>query len=119
MALYMTVILVGRYEDNKSTTSISYNQFGDTDKDQYPTYSVCLEGDGLYRYNGSATYEAYGINPSNYEKMLQGQPAFRYEYDHTKRLFIKTPLPLKHETHFEFEDIVQRIDQVHEPTKRH
>ena len=103
----MTVILVGRYEDNKSTTSISYNQFGDTDKDQYPTYTVCLEGDGLYKYNGSAVYEAYGINPSNYEKMLQGQPAFRYGYDHTRRLFNKTSLPSTHETHFKFENIVQ------------
>jgi len=112
MALYMTVILVGRYEDNKSATSISYNQFGDTDKDQYPTYSVCLEGDGLYKYNGSAIYEAYGINPSNYEKMLLGQPTYRYGYDHTRRLFNKTSLPLTRDTHLRFEDIVQNSFEI-------
>ena len=75
MALYMTVILIGRYQDNKSATSISYKQFATTDDDQYPTFSICLNGDGLYRFNGSAIHEAYGTNPANYEKMLLGEPA--------------------------------------------
>ena len=107
MAFYMTVILIGRYQDNESATQITYKKYAATDEDQYPTFSICLNGDGLYRYNGKAIYEAYGINPSNYEKMLQGQPAFRYEYDHSRRLFNKTFLPLKHETSLKFEDLVQ------------
>ena len=108
----MTVILAGRYEDNKSATSISYNQFGDTDRDQYPTFSICLTGDGLYQYNGSAIYEAYGINSANYEKMLLGQPAYRYAYDHTRRLFTKTSLSPTYGTHVKFDNIEED-----EPTK--
>ena len=102
----MTVILIGRYQDNESATQITYKKYAATDEDQYPTFSICLTGDGLYRYNGSAIYEAYGINPSNYEKMLQGQPAFRYEYDHTRRLFNKTSLPLKDESNLKFEGLL-------------
>ena len=96
MALYMTVILVGRYQHNESATQIAYKQYAATDEDQYPTFSICLNGDGLYRYNGSAIHEAYGITPLSYEKMLRGRPAFQYEYDHTRRLFRKISLPLKY-----------------------
>ena len=81
MALYMTVILIGRYEENRSATSIAYKKFGDTDSDQYPTFSICFKGDGLYRFNGSVIYDAYGISPRTYEMMLQGQPVFGYEYN--------------------------------------
>ena len=103
----MTVILIGRYQENESATQIAYKQYAATDEDQYPTFRICFNGDGLYRYNGSAIYEAYGINPSNYEKMLQGKPAFRYEYDPTRRLFNKTSLPLKQGTDLKFMDLVQ------------
>ena len=108
----MTVILVGRYADNKSATSISYNQYGDTDKDQYPTFSICLTGDGLYRYNGSAIYEAYGINSANYERMLLGQPAYRYAYDHSRRLFNQASLSLPYDSHLKFESIVQNSFEI-------
>ena len=79
-SMYMTVILIGRYQKNESATSIEYKQFSKTDG-EYPTFSLCLKGDGLYRYNATAIYKSYGINPANYEKLLQGQPAFRYDYD--------------------------------------
>ena len=108
----MTVILIGRFQDNESATQIAYKRYAATDEDQYPTFSICLNGEGLYRYNGSAIYEAYGLNPSNYEKLLQGKPAFRYEYDHTRRLFDQISFPLKYKTHHKFVDMVQNSFEI-------
>ena len=118
MAVYMTVILIGRYQANKSTTSIAYKQYADTDEDLYPTFSICLNGNGLYKYNGTAVSDAYGLNPRNYDKMLHGQPAFRYEYDPTSRLYRKTPHPLGQKTHFAFENIVQNSHEIYELIKK-
>ena len=104
----MTVILIGRYQKNESATAIEYRRYSDRNEDQYPTFSICLIGDGLYRYNGNTIYEAYGINPGNYEGMLQGETAFRYEYDPTSKLYDKISVPMKHQTHFASEHIVQK-----------
>ena len=112
MALYMTVILIGRYDEDKSSTSIAYKKFAETDQDQYPTFSICLEGESLYQYNGSAVYEAYGISSANYVKMLQGQTAFRYEYNTALKLYSKTPLPLTYKTNFTFENMIQNSHEI-------
>ena len=112
LALYMTVILIGRYQGNKSATSIAYKKYTDTDEDQYPTFSICFYGDGLYQYNGSATYEAYGINPANYEKMLKGQPTFGYKYDIASKLYHKTSLSVTENTHLTFDELVLKSNDL-------
>ena len=108
----MTVILIGRYDENKSSTSIVYKKFAETDQDPYPTFSICLNGDGLYRYDGRAIYEAYGINSANYEKVLQGQLAFTYEYDTARKLYKKTPFPVAYKTNFTYEDVIQNHHEI-------
>ena len=110
LAVYMTVILIGRYRKNTSATSIAYQKYAKTFKDRYPTFSICLKGAGLYRYNGSAIFSAYGINPRNYELMLEGKTAFRYDYDHNRGLYKKTDLPLEHKTDLTFDNMVKRSD---------
>ena len=118
MALYMTVILIGRYGENRSATSISYKKYAETDEDLYPATSICLRGEGLYRYNGSAIYEAYGINSANYERMIQGKPAFRYEYDPTNKLYNRTSLPAAYTTHYTFEEILQSSHKITDIIKK-
>ena len=108
----MTVILIGRYEKDKSATSITYRKYSETDEDRYPTFTICVNGDGLYSYNESTLYGAYGINSANYEKILQGEPAFRYEYDIQRHLYTRTSLPVTYKTHIKFEDIAQNSKEI-------
>ena len=112
MAVYMTVILIGRYEKDKSATSIAYRKYAERDEDRYPTFTICVNGDGLYRYNESAIYRAYGINSANYEKILQGEPAFRYEYDIQRHLYTRTSLPVGYKTYFKFKDFAQNSNDI-------
>ena len=95
LAVYMTAILIGRYQKNRSATSIAYKKYAQTVDDRYPTFSICFKGYGMYSYNGSAIYRAYGMNSHNYERMLQGRPAFQYGYDPTRGLYEKTTLPME------------------------
>ena len=106
------MILVGRFRENRNATTIEYKKFAATDDDRYPTFSICFKGNGLYRYNGSILLRAYGTNVANYEKMLNGQPAFRYDYDPTRMLYEKTSLPSSYETDVTFEDMVQRSHDI-------
>ena len=108
----MTVILIGRYEKDKSATSITYRKYAETDEDRYPTFTICVNGDSLYRYNESTIYKAYGINSANYEKILQGEPAFRYEYDIQRHLYTRTSLPVTYKTHFKFGDFAQNSNDI-------
>ena len=108
----MTVILVGRYRKNKNATSIAYKTYAQTIEDIYPTFTLCLKGDGLYHYNGSAIFQAYGLNPRNYEQMLEGKPAFRYHYDTNLGLYNMTPLSLGYTTDFTFDDMVQNSTDI-------
>ena len=112
MALYMTVILIGRYRENISATSIAYKKYAQTKDDHYPTLSICFKGDGLYRYNASAVYEAYGINSANYKMMLQGQPTFRYDYDPTRKLYYRTFFPSTSKTNSSFENMLQNSHDI-------
>ena len=93
LAAYMTVILIGRYQVNSSATSIAYRKYAERDEDKYPTFSLCFRGDGLYQYDGSAVFKAYGINSANYERILDGKPAFRFDYDLTSKLYSKSAVP--------------------------
>ena len=40
--------------------------------------------------------------------LLMSKTAFRYEYEHMSRLFSRTSVPLTHETHLKFENLVQK-----------
>ena len=107
LALYMTIIMIGRLCEDRSATLISYRRYGDTIEHKYPDFSVCVKDDHLYRYNGSAIFKAYKINPAEYRMLLEGKPAYRFNYDATSRLYDKIPLPPTHETNFTFDQMAK------------
>ena len=87
---------------------------------------MCFEGNGIYRFNESAIFAAYGIHLIDYEQMLLGKPAFQYEYNISSRRYIKESLPFTYEPIFDFEvhdlfhppDIVKRASLVFEDESR-
>ena len=107
LALYMTIIMVTRFREDRSATVISYRTYGDILGHKYPDFSVCLKGDDVYRYNGSSIFKAYNINPTEYKMLLEGRPAYRFEYDATTRLYDKIPFLPTHETNITFNEMAE------------
>ena len=105
LASYMTVIIIGRYREDKNATTITYKKFTETVEDQYPTFSICFTGDELYQYNDSAIYEAYGLNHNNYQKMVKGKNAFQYQYDLSRKMYRRIFVPPGYKIDTKFADI--------------
>ena len=110
----MTLKNIGRYHEETNATAIIYKKYGHTVDDIYPTFSVCIKGDGLYRFNETAIFAAYGIHLSDYEAMMDGRLGFQYKYDISSRRYTKHPLLPKFEPIIDFEeqDLFQSPDIV-------
>ena len=87
--------MIDRFREDANSTSIAYKKYGHTFDDKYPSFSICLEGDHLYRFNETSIFVAYGMLRSDYEMMLNGERAIQYHYDHSTRLYNKSFLPSK------------------------
>ena len=122
LALYMTLKMIGRFREDRNATSIAYQQYDNTLDGQYPSFSVCFRGNGLYKFDASTIFKAYGLHSSDYENLLLGQPAFRYDYNHSSRLYskflvsedVKSQDTLKDVVHvsFELSEIIQQVSFV-------
>ena len=70
LALYMTAKMIGRYHEDANAIEIAYKKYSRTREDKYPSFSVCLEGDGLYRFNDTYIFSAYGIHITDFKICL-------------------------------------------------
>ena len=108
----MTLKNVGRFYADANATAITYKKYGNTVEGQYPTFSVCFEGNGFYRFNESAVFTAYGIQQIAYEGMLEGKQAFQYHYEPSSHSYSKHPLAPNFTLHnrFKGQDLFQLPD---------
>ena len=88
----MTLKNVGRFLEDTNATAVTYKKYSRTVEDKYPSFSVCFDGNGLYGFNETAIFVAYGIHLTDYEMMLDGELAFQYDYDPSRRRYSKRPL---------------------------
>ena len=87
----MSTSFVKRFTENENSTSITYRKYNEKPKDEYPTFSICFEGNLFHWYHDLHIYKALELTTVQYEMMLKGRPAFRYQYDSSTRLFRKMP----------------------------
>ena len=97
-AIFMSASFVRRFNANDNATSITYKKFNRKPQDVYPTFSICFRGTNFHWYNDIGIYDAFELRPEQYETMVKGETAFRYEYDTSLRLFSKRPTFLNNET---------------------
>ena len=108
----MTVTIFGRFQENKSTTSITYKKYEETSEDKYPTFSICLKGSKLHSYNDNAIFDSYKITSDHYNLMLEGKHTFAYHYDPVSRLYTKLPTHLNPASDVKFRSMVDRAFQI-------
>ena len=84
----MSVILIARFTDNLSTTSIAYKKYSKTIEDTYPTFTICFTGTPEFHwYYELELFKEFELSSLEYEKMMKGEPAFKYHYDLSARLY--------------------------------
>ena len=92
MAAYWTALFSSQYRENNDAILITMKNFNHDPSDEYPTFSFCIKGTDLHWANEHEIFKAYGINPLQYELMLKGEVAFRYELNHSSELCEKIPV---------------------------
>ena len=112
LALYWTLKNIGRFHEDTNATAITYKKYGETSQDKYPSFTLCFEGNDLYRFNESAIFSVYGIHLSDYEFMLDGKQAFQYDYDPSNQRYGKSSLSstFKPNIRFKVQDLFQLPD---------
>ena len=93
-ATKMTTKQVVRFLENDDSTTIHFRQFNLSPKDKYPTFTICLTGSELYWNKEDAIFNSTELTPNMFGKMLKGQDAFSYRYNHTSMLYYKIPVEL-------------------------
>ena len=111
----MSVILVGRFLEDRSTTSIAYKRYGETQEDTYPTYSICFKGTHFYWRYELAIFNEYELYSHQWENVLRGESAVTYHYEATSRLYRKHQFIIKQwskfdSLHFEIKDILEKVN---------
>ena len=56
----------------------TYRKYSNTSDDKYPTFSICFKGSLFHWYRDIDIYNDWELMPEQYEKMMKGEPAFRY-----------------------------------------
>ena len=62
----------------------------DPSEDKYPTFTVCFKGTDFVWYHDYNIFQAYGLDATQFELMLKGENATRYERDNNLRSYRKT-----------------------------
>ena len=104
----MAVTILGRFQENKSTTSITYKKYEETVEDKYPSFSMCFKGPHLHSYNDTAIFNSYKLSPDQYKLMLEGKKTFTYYYNPGSRLYSKSTTRLNPASDLKFTNMVNR-----------
>ena len=96
------MILIGRYLEDRSTTSITYKHYNTKPEDKYPTYSICFTGSSFYWRDEFAIFDANNLYSYQLEQMLRGRPTFSYQYDGTGIQYKILPLLVSNDSKIEF-----------------
>ena len=107
MSLYWTLLFCIQYGENADANLITMKTFNIESEDKYPTFSFCFSGNEFHWYNGLNIFKSHGLSAMEFEKMLKGQTAIKYERNHTLKLYNKIPTFLKNDESFE------TFDQLH------
>ena len=80
MTVYYTTSTISQYFENEDEIFITMKEYNeDILKDKYPTFTVCFKGTEFYWNNDLKIFNAYSLNATQFELMLKGERAMKYE----------------------------------------
>ena len=98
MASYWIILFTSQYAENRDAVFISMKTFNDKPIDKYPTFTVCFKGDKIHWYREDNIFGAYALNATQFELLLQGEPAMRDELNKTSGLYYKKPVSFSNDS---------------------
>ena len=122
IALYFTSLFSAQYAENTDEQLIIMKSFNQ-DKDQYySTFSFCFKGADFRWFHNLEVYSSYRFDTTQFERMIRGQTANRYERNVSHRSYTKTPVFFVNNNETDFNDfnlkMADFIKSLHFATER-
>lgn len=92
IALYFTTLFSYEYSENGDVQLITMKHFNNKTSDKYPTFSLCFRGTRFHWYHDLAIFNSYGLNATQYGRMIKGEMAKRYIRSDFNRSYSKKPV---------------------------
>ena len=92
IAVYFTTLFSTQYSENNDLQLIAMKQFNQEEDNRYPTFSFCFKGAKFHWFHDLAVFDSYALNATQYQQMLKGERAERYERSDFYRSYSKTPV---------------------------
>ena len=92
IALYFTTLFSFHYSENSDVQLLAMRNFNNETIDKYPTFSLCFRGTRFHWYNDLEIFNSYSLDAIQYDRMIRGETAERYERNGLNRSYIKQPV---------------------------
>ena len=77
-------------------------RFNKEQDDKYPTFSFCFKGARFHWINDHYIFDSFGLNATQYERMLRGEIAERYDRNDSYRSYTKTSVSFNYSKAIDF-----------------
>ena len=104
LAIFWITFFSTQYTENRDTILVSMKTFNVDPLDQYPTFSLCFKGDRFHWFNDEEIFKSHNLDPTQYELMLKGEPAFKDVFDDKNKTYFKEPVTFSDGRNVTFED---------------
>ena len=95
MAIYWTSVFTIQYAENEDSIMMTTKLFNDNENDKYPTFSFCFKGTEFVWNREIDIFKAYRLNSTQFEMMLKGEVATKYEFNASSGAYAKVPVFVK------------------------
>ena len=119
MAIYEVTLWSIEYAENKDQVFVSIQTYNHDLAAKYPTFSICFRGTEFHWYRDVNIFNSFGIDPYQYELMLKGETAIKYELNDSTGLYDKIAISSENgvdvkfnEFHVRLEDVLKEMDFV-------
>ena len=116
-AVYFTTLFSAQYSENSDAQLIKIKKFNQDGDNKYPTFSFCFNGPRFHWFHDLKIFNSYGLNATQYERMLSGETAEKYERNNFYRSYTKTPVFLNSDTDMDVNRFYRSTVQVQDFVK--
>ena len=115
LSIYYTLLFCIQYGENADSNLTVVKKFNIETKDKYPTFSFCFTGHKVHWINDLSIFKSYGLIPMQFENMIKGQTAIRYEKNHSLQLYKRIPTMMNNVNFSNFDQLhVKATDFINE-----
>ena len=112
MAIYEVTLWSIEYAENKDQVFVSIQTYNRHAAAKYPTFSICFRGTEFHWYRDINIFNSYGIDPYQYELMLKGETAIKYEFNDSSGLYDKIAISSANGVNVKFNEFHVRLEDV-------